>query len=112
MKISRDNFNKVYGRIKVDATDPVYADKKIGKGTGTTNKAAATSLPKDAVQISEKAKEYNMGKNFVRSAISKAEESASPERLMRLKKEVAAGTYYVSSDKIANAILGNVDKDK
>ena len=112
MKISRDNFDKIAGRIPSDAVDPVFADKKVNKDPGApnNNNSSSVSLPKDIVQISAKAKAYFTGKNFVRSAIAKAEESASQEKLLLLKKEVAAGKYYISSDKIADAILGGGKK--
>lgn len=109
MKISRDNYDKVCGRIQAEATEPVSAEKKIGREAGIqSNGSQAPTLPKDIVQISSKAKEYYMGKNFVRTAISKAEADVGYERLLRLKNEVAAGTYHVPSDKIASAILGNI----
>jgi anti-sigma28 factor (negative regulator of flagellin synthesis) len=98
MKIGRE-FDKI-GRI--DGTNPIQTDRK----TAGAISSAGPSAPKDIVQISDKAKEYSVGKNLVKAALNKAEENAGYDRLLKLKREIQNRTYNVPGDTIAAALFG------
>lgn len=59
----------------------------------------------DKVEISLKAKEYNPLKNAVTKVIENVNKIESPERLQKLKKEIAIGKYRIASEDIAEAII-------
>lgn len=99
MKIGRE-FDKI-GRI--DGTNSIQAERKAAR---EVDSSAGPSAPKDIVQISDKAKEYSVGKNLVKAALNKAEENAGYDRLLKLKREIQNKTYNVPGDTIAAALLG------
>lgn len=94
MKIGRNEVDRVY-------------NAPISDNTGYNKKAKSeTAEIKDEVVLSDKAREYSAMNLINNAVIDEVSRKASPEKLLRLKNEVASGTYHVSSDEIADAILG------
>ena len=101
MKIDRTNIENVYNRAVTDA-----ADKRTAPEAMSPKLSAEENSGKDKVQISDKAREYAAGKTLANAAVREALQETRPERLMKLKSEIAGGNYNVPSGKIADAILG------
>jgi anti-sigma28 factor (negative regulator of flagellin synthesis) len=97
MKINRSNIESLYSRTITDASD-----KRTGSGT---NVSIDKKTESDKIQISDKAREYTAGKCFANNVVKEATEPTRSEKLMKLKNDIASGNYFVSSDKIAAAIL-------
>ena len=99
MKINRGNIENIYSRAIIDAPD---------KRTGIETNTAEANTEKDKVQISDKAREYAAGKSFAMSVIKEVSEQTRPEKLTKLKNDIACGSYNIPGDKIAAAILGKL----
>jgi len=92
MKISRNEFERIY-------------NPKLNKNSSQTKKEVTTTESGDKIELSNGAKEYSVIKGFIVSAAKEATKTASMERLMDLKKAVSNGTYEVSSETVADAIV-------
>ena len=66
----------------------------------------AAESGKDKIKLSEKAKEYNRRGSAVKEASAEISKATESEKLMRLKNEIAQGTYRVSGEDIAGAMMG------
>jgi anti-sigma28 factor (negative regulator of flagellin synthesis) len=67
-------------------------------------------LNKDRVEISKEASNYDELSNIKSEIVSKGEKGTSADKLRRLKAEIENGTYYVSSQDIADAIINSKNK--
>ncbi len=66
----------------------------------------------DRVEISPAASKYDQISSIKDKIISEVERGTSPEKLRQLKVQIENGTYHVSSEDIAKAIVnGKVEQD-
>ena len=77
-----------------------------------TNVMSSASRPaagqRDKVSISPEASSYREIDKTTKSISSEVSGAASQEKLNSLKAQIQAGTYSVSADKVADAILGRM----
>lgn len=67
-------------------------------------KSEAYKSSNDKLEFSQTAKSYQTAKAAVRSA-----EDARADKVARIKAQMEAGTYYISSEMIADRILENAE---
>ncbi|HBL83430.1 MAG: hypothetical protein A2Y17_04285 [Clostridiales bacterium GWF2_38_85] len=94
MKIGRNEIDRVYN-------NPVMSENNSGERKSKTE----ASVSQDKVIISNKAKEFSPVKNSIEIVIKEVKKPTSSEKLLRLRDEIAADKYIVSSDAIAEAII-------
>lgn len=95
MKISNNsNINKAMQIYKQNKTEPVKDTKKIEK-------------PKDQLQLSTKAKEYQIAMNAFKKLPEVREDLVN-----KLKDEINQGKYNVSGKEIVDSIIEGVRVDK
>ncbi|OGO89775.1 MAG: hypothetical protein A2Y15_04835 [Clostridiales bacterium GWF2_36_10] len=99
MKIGRGELEKIYNPALNDSGNT--ADKKQKNDT---------TVATDKIVLSDKAKEYSPVKNFVDSVVKEVTRQTPSEKLLKLKNEVSSGKYHVSSEDIAESIIGNAKK--
>lgn len=95
MKINRNDIDRVYNSPAI--TDNSTSDKKAKTGA---------PVSKDKVILSDKAKEYSTMGSLANSVVKEVTQPTSPEKLLKLKSEIASGTYHVPSEQIAASLLG------
>ena len=100
MKKKRGEIDRVNNNPVIN-NDNNASEKK--KKTETTS-----SMSQDKIIISDKAKEFSPVKNSVETVIKEVNKTTSSEKLLRLRNEIATGKYNVSSEAIAEAIIGGV----
>ncbi len=61
---------------------------------------------KDEIKLSDEAKEYNRQGSAVKEASAEINKSTESAKLMKLKNDIAQGTYRVSGEDIAGAMMG------
>lgn len=69
-------------------------------------------INEDRVEISETASKYNELSAAKDKIVKEVEASTSPDKLRSLKAQIESGTYHVSSEDIAGAILGLSGKNE
>ena len=95
MRIDPNNLSGVY-----------ESQMKTGGSTVGGEEIKENKMPKDRIELSSAYKKRS-GINEIKSnVVSEIEKGASPEKLKMLKKQIQDGTYKVSSDDIAQAMLG------
>ena len=91
-----------------NAVNQIYQTSQISK-TKTTTKvdntktAAKTSSVSDKFEISDTARTYQTA----RTAVSKASD-VREDKIADIKARMAAGTYNISSEAVADKILNNI----
>ncbi|NLW22202.1 MAG: flagellar biosynthesis anti-sigma factor FlgM [Tissierellia bacterium] len=91
MKINKmDNIQKIYNNMEVNKV-------KANKGP----------IGKDEVELSEKAKDYQIGMKKLKEIPDIRE-----DKVERIKKQIKSGTYNVKGQEIAEKILENILLDK
>ncbi len=111
MKVSgSDNSN-----LKKDRLGNTGKSAEKGKAAYASNAAQAkevASTPQGAQGASEKILVSDLGKEVakIHDQIKKSP-NLRAEKVAELKKKVDNGTYYVSSDKIANKIIEDIVKN-
>jgi len=101
MKIELNGIDSVY-----DAT--IRTDDIAVKKT-TEDKS---SLPRDKVEFSEQSKKYSQLNSIKEEITSDVDMGAGPEKLRALKAAVMNGSYHVSSEDIAGAMLRGIGLDE
>ena len=94
MKISRSDIDRVYNTA---LTENNASGKKANNETTTS---------KDKIVLSDKAKEYSTMGSFTDTVIKEVTKQTPPDKLLKLKNDIASGNYNVPSEVIANSILG------
>ena len=72
----------------------------------STNKGNETNI--DRVEISKTAESYDELSSVKEAVVNDVEKGASPDKLRSLKAQIENGTYYVSSEDIAGAVLNSI----
>ena len=85
--------------------------KKSNSSTSGNSVNKDTELNKDRVEISEEASNYDELSSVKSEVVSQVEKGTSADKLRKLKSEIENGTYYVSSNDIAGAILNQTVKE-
>jgi len=98
MKINRGDINRSYNTAINDSNAAADMNKKGG------NKSASSV---DKVIISDKAKDFSPEKNIASSVIKNVTGSTSSAKLLKLRDAVSSGNYNISSEDIANSIIGD-----
>lgn len=93
MKINRNELDRVYNTKLPENNTSKKAKKETTEAT-------------DKIVLSDKAKEYSTMNSLTTSVVEEVTRKTSPEKLLKLKNDVAKGNYHVSSNDIAGAILG------
>lgn len=104
MKVNRSEIEEIYNSIKKDRV------------SGTENEACAAKSKiagerKDSLVISDKAKSHSGVGGVVSRMVNDIDKPTSSEKLLRLKKAIAEGTYNVPARDIAEKMLGSKDTD-
>lgn len=95
MKINPIQLDKIYSSIMTENTLSGAKDaRKQGDAGG-----------KDNLVLSSTAKEYSEMDRIVSMVVGEATKASSSEKLLRLKNEISQGTYYVSAEAIAEAMI-------
>ncbi|MDF2685022.1 MAG: hypothetical protein K0S55_203 [Clostridia bacterium] len=93
-------------KVNINKIDSVYEVLSKENTKTHDNKIKSTNdAVMDKVEISSKAKEFNQIKSIVNKVIENVNEVESPERLQKLKTEIAIGKYKIASEDIAEAII-------
>ena len=94
MKINHAQIDKLYGAMVSQNLSqlPKGDRKRVDAG-------------KDSLVLSSAAKGYSELDEAVSMAVDESSKATTPERLLSLKNQIALGTYYVSAQNIAEAIL-------
>ncbi|MEA4921200.1 MAG: flagellar biosynthesis anti-sigma factor FlgM [Clostridiaceae bacterium] len=71
----------------------------------------STKAEKDSMVITDAAKERSGVSGIIKQAAADIDSATPPSRLLKLKREVANGTYSVSGSDIANAMLSNTKEE-
>lgn len=66
-----------------------------------------TEFNKDRVEISKSASNYDELSNIKSKVVENVEKGTSVDKIRNLKTEIENGTYYVSSQDIANSIINS-----
>lgn len=82
-----------------NAVNQIYQTSQIAK----TNKTAKTSTINDKFEISDTAKTYQTARTAVASASDVRE-----DKIADIKARMAAGTYNISAEDVADKILNSV----
>ncbi len=103
------------GNLKKDRLGNAGKTVEKGKAAYASNAAQAkevVSTPQGAQGASEKILVSDLGKEVakIHDQIKKSP-NVRAEKVAELKKKVDNGTYYVSSDKIANKIIEDIVKN-
>jgi anti-sigma28 factor (negative regulator of flagellin synthesis) len=98
MKVNRAQIDKLYGAMM--AQNPVSNQKDGKKQDG---------VDKDSLVLSNAARGYSELDGVVNMVVSESTKATPAERLLLLKNEIAKGTYHVSADQIAQAMLFGVE---
>lgn len=101
MRIDPKNMDGIY-----ETTVKKNASALAGDANGNSPKAKT-----DRVEISKALKGRSEADVAASVVVSQIDAGASPEKLHKLKSAIAAGTYHVSSDDIADAMLSAKEKD-
>lgn len=96
MKIPPAEMKKIEGAFETQQK-PVE-----NRADGSNDK---TGMARDRVCLSEESMKYNELEGIRNAAAQKAEQNVSPEKLRRLKAAVESGTYRVSGEDIAAAMI-------
>ena len=100
MKINPSQIDKLYNALSAE-------------NTATASKEAERQQTaignKDSLTISEAAKNRSEIGSAVNMVVTEATKSTSAERLLNYKNQIQNGTYRVSSEAIAAAMLGKID---
>jgi|GEM_PF-1346562 len=98
---SKSNVEGIYEKtMKKDIT---IADSS-NKGN-SINEEKKTS--QDRIEISRNGSSFDELSSIKEKAVADIEKSTSPDKLRQLKAAIENGTYYVSSEDIAGAIVGS-----
>jgi negative regulator of flagellin synthesis FlgM len=89
--------------MRIDAYNAVSQIYQAGTVSTTKGTGAAQTLG-DKFEISQTAKSYQTAKAAVGSASDVRE-----DKVALIKSQLAAGTYHVSSEEVADKILNNTD---
>lgn len=93
--------------MRIDPTkiDGIYeAQLKRGAGQVHTD-SIGSEIKEDRIELSKNAKEHDELRGLVSGIAGEIEKGASPDKLRALKKSISEGSYSVSSEEIAGAIL-------
>lgn len=99
MKINRNEVDKLYNSINMNSAPA--RDKEQNRTIGTE---------KDSLVISDEAKNHTGIGGIVKQAVNEVTKPAASDKLLRIKNEIANGTYHVSGSSIASAMLGYEDR--
>lgn len=99
MKINPSKVNSLYNPALRDET--AVEDK--------CNDSA--KVKKDSMIITDAAKQHSGVSGVIKQAVEDIDSAAPASHLLKLKREVANGTYSVSGSDIANAMLGNTKEE-
>ena len=98
MKITGSKFDKVY-----NATTPAMNSKN--------DRENSLVQKQDKIELSKEAKKFCSYKDKINSAVIETGTDVDLKKLAALKKKIENGTYNVSSEDIAAAILGTNRKE-
>ncbi|HHX73007.1 MAG TPA: hypothetical protein GX701_08820 [Clostridiales bacterium] len=98
MKINRVKLNEMYHSITASS-----------KASAERNNPAASRPEKDSLRITNEAKRRSGIQGMAKRIAAEVSEPASAEKLLRLKNEIASGTYRTSSREIAEALCGRLE---
>lgn len=89
----------------------VNAGETVRYGAKKSVSQSKTSASKtDSLKISSEASMLKECRAYIRKAACEVSASASDEYIDSLKSRVQSGSYFVSSDKIADAVLGGMSE--
>lgn len=86
-----------------NAVNQIYQTSQISKAKTAAKTAAKTSSVSDKFEISDTARTYQTA----RTAVSKASD-VREDKIADIKARMAAGTYNISSEAVADKILNNI----
>lgn len=102
MKINPSQVDKLFNALAAENTASTAKEvEKQQSSVGST----------DSLSLSEAAKNRSEIDSAVNMVVSDSAKSTSAERLLRFKSEIQNGTYRVSSQAIAEAMLGNIKSE-
>lgn len=94
MKVNRAQIDKLYGAMMAQNLSSTQKDGKKKEGIG-----------KDNLVLSSAARGYSELDGVVNMVVSEATKATPSERLLLLKNEIAKGTYRISAEDIAEAMI-------
>lgn len=98
-------------KINGEKIEGLYSYAKADKAAAEKNVNIEMGAAKDKVTISIEARAYSAKGRLTRIVVDEVTRQTPSEKLLKLKNEIASGTYNVSSDEIAAAILGEKQKN-
>jgi len=99
MKINPNQIDKLYNALSAENASTASREAERQQISGG----------KDSLSISEAAKNRSEISNAVNMVVSEATKVTAAERLLNYKNQIQNGTYLVSSEAIAAAMLGKID---
>lgn len=99
MKINPNQIDKLYNALSAEHASTASKEAERQQAVGG----------KDSLSISEAAKNRSEISSAVNMVVSEASKVTPAERLLSYKNQIQNGTYLVSSEAIAAAMLGRID---
>lgn len=96
MKINPSHIDKIYGQIAAEAAT-----------TAAREGLSKPAVDRDSLTLSDAARKHSETDAAVRMAADEALKPTAPERLLKYKNAIQNGTYRVSAEDIASAMLGS-----
>lgn len=90
--------------MRIDAYNAVSQMYQSGSATSVKKASEAKTFANDKLEISQTAKSYQAA----RAAVGTASD-VRMDKVASIKEQIAAGTYKISSEAIADKLLGRID---
>jgi anti-sigma28 factor (negative regulator of flagellin synthesis) len=94
MKIDPSHIDKLYGALAAD-----------NAAQAPREESRQRAIDKDSLALSDAARGHSQIDAAVKQTVDEATKPASAERLLRYKNAIQSGTYRVSSEDIAAAMI-------
>lgn len=97
------------GNMKIDSVNPANLYKKIASDTSKNKVIDNKKTGKqDRIEISKNAQKLSDVYNLSGKIAKEIDQQRNESRIERLKKAVSDGKYHISSEEIADSILGKI----
>ena len=95
-------------KIQPNGPGGVFDAGAVKTGENPAQKTGQKESPEgDRVELSKKSEDFSESGRIKAAAADEAEKGAGAEKLRRIKAAIENGTYFVSGDELAKALLGD-----
>ncbi len=98
-------------RIEPGKIENVY-EIQLKNDAGSSGENKGREIQKDRIELSSECKSYDEQTSVSKSITSEIESGAGTEKLRKLKAQIQSGTYNVSGEAIAEAMLSYGGKNQ